>query len=115
MKTLILDVQTPAESMADFTRAWKAGKTQKSARISFATPELLWRVLTPKRWELLKALCGAGPVSIREAARRAGRDVKAVHGDATALLNAGVLDRTDDGRIIFPFEAVKVEFLLQAA
>ncbi len=115
MKTLILDVQTPAESMADFDRAWKAGKPQKSARISFATPELLWRVLTQKRWELLKALCGAGPVSIREAARRAGRDVKAVHGDVTALLNAGVLDRTDDRRIIFPFEAVKVEFLLQAA
>jgi len=115
MKTLILDIQTPAESMADFAGAWKAGKTQKSARISFATPELLWRVLTPKRWELLKALCGAGPVSIREAARRIGRDVKSVHGDATALLKAGVLDRTDDGRIIFPFEAVKVEFLLQAA
>ena len=31
------------------------------------------------------------------------------------LLNAGVLDRTEDGRIVFPFEAVKVEFLLQAA
>ena len=77
--------------------------------------ELLWRVLTQKRWELLKALCGAGPVSIREAARRAERDVKAVHGDVTALLNAGVLDRTEDGRIVFPFEAVKVEFLLQAA
>src|SRR5450759_2325230 len=74
-------------------------------------PELLWRVLTQKRWELLKALCGAGPVSIREAARRAGRDVKAVHGDVTALLNAGVLDRTEDGRVVFPFDAVKVEFL----
>lgn len=101
--------------MADFARVWKAGKPQKSARISFASPELLWRVLTQKRWELLKALCGAGPVSIREAARRAGRDVKAVHGDVTALLTAGVIDRTDDGRIVFPFEAVKVEFLLQAA
>jgi predicted transcriptional regulator len=101
--------------MADFTHAWTTGKPQKSARISFATPELLWRVLTQKRWELLKALCGAGPVSIREAARRAGRDVKAVHGDITALLNAGVLDRTEDGRIVFPFDAVKVEFLLQAA
>ena len=115
MKTLILDVRTPGDSMADFARAWKTGKAKKSARISFATPELLWRVLTPKRWELLKALCGAGPVSIREAARRAGRDVKAVHSDVTALLNAGVLDRTDDGRIVFPFEAVKVEFLLRAA
>ena len=115
MKTVTLDVRTPADSMADFTRAWKTGKPQKSARISFATPELLWRVLTAKRWELLKVLCGAGPVSIREAARRVGRDVKAVHGDVTALLNAGVLDRTDNRRIVFPYEAVKVEFLLHAA
>ncbi len=115
MKTVTLDVQTPADSMADFVRAWKTGNPQESARISFATPELLWRVLTQKRWELLKALCGADPVSIREVARRVGRDVKAVHGDVTALLNAGVLNRTDDGRIVFPFEAVKVEFLLQAA
>ena len=68
-----------------------------------------------KRWELLKALCAAGPVSIREAARRVGRDVKAVHGDVSALLDAGVLSRTGDGRIEFPFDAVKVEFLLQAA
>jgi predicted transcriptional regulator len=115
MKTVTLDVRTPSDSMTDFVRAWKTGKPQKSARISFATPELLWRVLSVKRWELLKALCGVGPVSIREAARRVGRDVKAVHGDVTALLNAGVLDRTEDGRIVFPFEAVKVEFLLQAA
>ncbi len=101
--------------MADFVRVWKTGKGEKAARISFATPELLWKVLTAKRWELLKALCGAGPVSIREAARRVGRDVKAVHSDITALLNAGVLDRAEGGGIVFPFEAVKVEFLLQAA
>jgi predicted transcriptional regulator len=101
--------------MEDFVRAWKTRRPEKSARISFATPELLWKVLTAKRWELLKAMCGAGPMSIREAARRVGRDVKAVHSDITALLNAGVLDRVEDGRIIFPFDAVKVEFHLQAA
>lgn len=72
-------------------------------------------VLTAKRWELLKTLCGAGPVSIRAAARRVGRDVKAVHGDLTALVNAGVLHRTERGGVEFPFEAVKVEFLLHAA
>jgi predicted transcriptional regulator len=115
MKTLILDVRSPAESMDDFLQTWKTGKPQKSARISFATPELLWQVLTAKRWELLKALCGAGPVSIREAARRVGRDVKAVHGDVRALLNAGVLDHAEGGGIVFPYEAIKVEFLLQAA
>jgi predicted transcriptional regulator len=101
--------------MADFVRVWKTGKAEKAARISFATPELLWRVLTAKRWELLKALCGAGPVSIREAARRVGRDIKAVHSDISALLNAGILERAPEGGIVFPFEAVKVEFILQAA
>ena len=115
MKTVTLDVLNPNEAMTDLLHSWKTGKPQKSARISFATPELLWQVLTAKRWELLKALCGAGPVSIREAARRVERDVKAVHGDVTALLNAGVLERDESGAIVFPFDTVKVEFLLQAA
>jgi predicted transcriptional regulator len=113
MKTVTLDVRAPGDSMADFTRAWKTGRPEGTARISFATPELLWKVLTAKRWELLKALCGVGPIPIREAARRVGRDVKSVHRDVTALLNAGLLDRTEGG-IVFPFEAVKVEYLLQA-
>lgn len=115
MKTVILDVRSPSQAMAEALAAAKSGVPQSAAHISFATPELLWRVLTAKRWELLKALCGAGPVSIREAARRVGRDVKAVHSDVSALLLAGVLDRTDTGQIEFPYEAVKVEFLLQAA
>ena len=115
MKTVILDVRNPGLAMRDFARVWHRGKAEKTSRISFASPELLWKVLTAKRLELLKALCGAGPVSIREAARRAERDVKAVHGDVTALLDAGVLDRTGDGRIVFPYEAVKVEFVLAVA
>jgi predicted transcriptional regulator len=115
VKTVTLDVRDPSTAMKDFVRVWKTGKPEKSARISFASPDLLWKVLTAKRWALLKALCGAGPVSIREAARRVGRDVKAVHSDVTALLKAGVLDRAEGGGVLFPYEAVKVEFLLRAA
>ena len=115
VKTVTLDVRPPTEAMADFAQAWKTGKGSKADRISFATPELLWKVLTAKRWELLKALCGAGPITVREAARRVGRDVKAVHTDLSALLSTGVLSRTESGQVEFPYEAVKVEFLLQAA
>ncbi|MCG3169421.1 MAG: hypothetical protein CALGDGBN_00939 [Pseudomonadales bacterium] len=115
MKTVILEVRSPNEAMAGFAESWTGGKRQKAARISFASPELLWKVLTAKRWELLKALCGAGPVSIRDAARRVHRDVKGVHGDVVALLEAGLLSRTAEGAIEFPYEAVKVEFLLLAA
>ena len=114
MKTVVLEVRSPRQSMDAFLQSWKSSKPESSARIGFATPELLWQVLTAKRWELLKLLRGAGPVSIREAARRAERDVKAVHADITALLGAGILDRVEGG-IVFPFDAVKVEFLLEAA
>jgi predicted transcriptional regulator len=115
VKTVTLEVRDPSDAMADFANAWKTGRPQKSAHISFSSPELLWQVLTAKRWELLKALCGAGPVSIREAARRVHRDVKAVHGDITALLAAGILSKAESGGVEFPFEAVKVAFLLHAA
>ncbi|MFO1267355.1 MAG: DNA-binding protein [Rubrivivax sp.] len=115
MKTVVLDVRAPEEAMQDFVDVWKSGKAQKAARISFATPELLWKVLTAKRWELLKALCGVGPVTVREAARLVNRDVKAVHTDLTALRKAGVIDRTESGRVEFPYEAIRVEFMLQAA
>ena len=115
MNTVVLEVRSLAETLADAARAMKTGRAEREARISFATPELLWQVLTAKRWELLKVLSGAGPMSIREVARRVGRDVKAVNRDVTALLNAGVLSRTADGSIEFPFRVVKVEFVLQAA
>ncbi len=114
MKTVVLEVRDLADSLASAARVMATGQAEKEARISFATPELLWQVLTAKRWELLKSLCGAGTISIREAARRVGRDVKAVHGDVVALLHAGLLDR-DEAGIRFPFDAVKVEFLLKAA
>lgn len=115
MKTVTLEVRDPGDTMSEFVRAWKSGKAVKGDRISFASPELLWKVLTAKRWELLKAMCGAGPLTVREAARRVERDIKAVHSDLAALLNVGVLVRTEAGQVEFPYEAVKVEFLLQAA
>ncbi|HEX9806797.1 MAG TPA: transcriptional regulator [Alteraurantiacibacter sp.] len=89
------------------------GKAQ-GAHYSFASPDLLWQTLTRKRWELLQAMTGQGVISIREAARRAGRDVKAVHGDVQALINAGVIDRVERG-IVFPYDAVHVDFMLTKA
>lgn len=115
MTTVVLDIRSLDETLTDVAEAMESGRSEDQDRISFASPELLWKVLTAKRWEILKALCGAGPVSIREAARRVERDVKAVHGDVTALLEAGILVRIPDGRIKFPYDAVKVEFLLSAA
>jgi hypothetical protein len=65
-----LEVRSLDAAPADFAAAWKTGRSSVGPRIAFESPELLWKVLTAKRWELLKAMCGAGSMSIREAARR---------------------------------------------
>ncbi len=54
-------------------------------------------------------------MTIREVARRVDRDVKAVHGDVKALLLCGLLDKTDSGKVVFPYDAVHVDFVLRAA
>src|SRR5437870_6611357 len=92
MKTVTLEVATLQEVKCRAQAAFTGRK--QGARISFATPELLFQVMTAKRWELLRTMTGAGPLSIREAARRVDRDVKAVHGDMHALLNVGILQKT---------------------
>jgi predicted transcriptional regulator len=60
-------------------------------------------------------MAGAGPMSIREAARRVNRDVKAVHGDIKTLLGGGILRKTEDGHVEFPFDAIHVDVVLHAA
>jgi hypothetical protein len=53
MTIVTFDVRSLADSLEDFSRVLKTGQADPTPRISFATPELLWEVLTAKRWELL--------------------------------------------------------------
>jgi hypothetical protein len=81
MKTVTIDVRPLAASLGDFTQAWKSGKAS-APRISFETPELLFKVMSGKRW---------------------------------GLLNAGLISKTDDGMIVFPYDAIHVDFMLKTA
>ncbi len=113
MQSVTLKITSREEFNKHFLNAF-AGEAQGQI-ISFESPELLFKVISGKRWELLKVMTGAGAMSIREAARRMDRDVKAVHGDVQALLKTGILQKTDTGQIIFPYDTVHVDFTLKAA
>jgi predicted transcriptional regulator len=60
-------------------------------------------------------MTGQGAMTIRGIARLVDRDVKAVHADVHAMLDAGLLDRTEAGKIEFPYDAIRVEFLVTKA
>ncbi len=79
MRTVTLEVAS-REAVTRRTLA-AFGERKQGAYLSFATPELLWSVLTAWRRDILRAMAGAGSMSIRDAARRVRRAVKAVQGE----------------------------------
>ena len=103
-----------AEMGKRFTSTWKSGRS--SAHVfSFESPAALFRVLSPKRWELIERLQGLGPVSVRGLARALGRDVKRVHEDVGALITVGLVAKTDGGKIHVPYSVIEADFALRAA
>lgn len=85
------------------------------ATLSFPSWELMHRVLAPKRLEIVRVMAGQGPLSIREIARRVGRDFKGVHSDVDALLKSGVIDKAPAGGVEFPYDRLHFEFEIEAA
>lgn len=110
MSTVVVSVRPYEESMAAVRELLRSGKVDPNPRINFPSWELFHAVLAPKRMSIIKAMTGAGPLSIRELSRRVGRDFKGVHSDVAALLKHGVLQKTDDGMIEFPHDRIRFEF-----
>jgi predicted transcriptional regulator len=111
--TVTIGVASRKEINARFMRAMTTGK-RTAPFIGFADQRALWGTLTPLRWDILKVMTGAGPLALREIARRVGRDVRGVHTSVHALLAVGLIER-DEAGFRFPYDAVRVDFVLKAA
>jgi predicted transcriptional regulator len=103
-----LKVTNLNDAIADFSKAWASTKSSAPS-IAFASWDLMHKTLSPKKLALLKALCGQEPISIRELARRVGRDFKGVHTDVIALVNTGMIEK-EGTKISFPYDGIHVEF-----
>jgi predicted transcriptional regulator len=121
MKTALIEVRAGSEAVLnemgnDFIKAWKTGKTSDPlATFSFSTATQLFAVFTPKRWELIEQLQKLGPSSIRGLARALGRDVRRVHDDVMVLIEWGIVEREDDGKVFVPYDVIRIGFDLKAA
>ena len=115
MRTVILGIETQGDITRRVLATARGQRKAGDDRISFESVGELWRVMAPKRMEIVRTMTGAGPLTIREVARRVDRDFKAVHSDVTMLANAGILERTERGAVQFPYDRVHVEFDMMAA
>jgi predicted transcriptional regulator len=106
---------------ADWRGALRAAGKRATARsyqgevLNFEDAGSFFGKLTERRWALMHVLQGQGPMSVRELARRAKRDVRRVHDDVEVLAELGLVERTDNGGVACPFEDVHIDMRLTAA
>lgn len=105
------------ESFEEASKSFVAAMSGQAADVPFSLTfpdieSLAKTMLGAGRLQIINAMTSAGAMSIRELARRIGRDFRGVHRDVQALLNAGVIDHDDQGKIVFPYSAIRFDFTL---
>lgn len=116
-RELAIGVSSPEEIAREAVTVWKRAEKglppdRPIEGVYFADFATLFRVLTNRRFELLRALCGRGKMTVRELARRLKRDYKNVHTDVQMLKRAGLIE-SDDGRIFMPWKTIKAELTVK--
>ena len=117
MTTLTVKIESLEDTMSRMRSAVRqeAAPSQDAvATLSFPSWDAVHRVLAPKRLNILKVLVGHGPLSIREVARRVGRDFKGVYTDVDALVKNGVVEKAPGG-IVFAYDRIHFDFDIRAA
>jgi len=103
---------------ADWRSALRSAARRGNSRgyqgetLNFETAGSFFGKLTERRWALVHALQGQGAMSVRELARRVARDVRRVHDDVQALAELGLVERSEGGGVLCPFEAVHIDMRL---
>ena len=106
------------EAAAEFLRTAKA--LEKGARVSvreplhFADMTTLLENLTGERGRIVEFVRANGPLSIYAVARRLARNYKIVHADVNRLIELGLLEKQDDGRLVVPYRSIVAEIKLAA-
>jgi predicted transcriptional regulator len=84
-------------------------------RLSFESAKSLFSELTPARLDLLDTLSKTGPCSVYALSITAERNYSDVHTDVNRLEELGLIERTEEGQISVPFEAVEIVMPLAKA
>lgn len=86
-----------AKRVAEAWHRAETGEAVHEDHVTFASWEALSRVMTGKRFELLRHLHRQPATSVAELARVLKRDYKRVHEDVDALVGIGLIERDEQG------------------
>jgi len=115
-KKLYLRLSSREDALDRFEAAWHLASGRKApeslAVLSFAGLPLLMKALTPARWDLLKRLAKAGPLSVYALAKLLERDYKNVHTDVAQLATLRLIEKSEENLVRVGWDAVRAELRL---
>jgi len=118
MREIQATVGTLENMGADFIAAWghvtDGSSDAPVEAVYFETASDLYRVLSPKRLELLCHLRSTEAMSVFALAKCLRRNYKNVHGDVKILERHGLIEREGD-KITAPYDVIHADFDLRKA
>ncbi len=104
LKRVRIAVEPLSQTHARWKKALGGKSVSKRAVITVASWEVLGRILSPPRLQLLTAIPALKPKSISALARATNRDFKNVYSDVRFLADIGLVDLRAEGpkKILVP-------------
>lgn len=112
-------IKSKQDFFGELERDWVAIDRGEKApepihRVYFKSAEVLSKVITRQRHNLLKVLHANGPLTVRALAALLERDYKNVYEDVKILEESGLIERDSKNHVLAPYEKLTIELSLMA-
>ena len=117
-RKLSIEVGTSKEVLDRFEAVWKRAergtRVTPEHRLTFVSLPQLLKELSPARWSLLETLRAEDKMTVYALAKHLGRHYKNVHTDVARLVELGLIEKSNDGKVSVPWDVIAVELRLAA-
>ena len=110
MKILTIEVADRKTANKRFLSAAKGNR--QGEYLSFSNLDLLHKVLTPKRINILQELQRIGPIRLRELARTRDVDAGNLQRDVKQLKDFGLVEESEGGLFV-PYDEIRLELVIK--
>ena len=117
-RKLIIGISSLDAALKETLKACKKAEhgefTEPVHHLNFTDQNTLFKILSPKRMELLRYLRKMGPLSARKLAKDLNRDYKNIHSDIKMLSHVGLISLDKDKKNNVPWSNITIELALAA-
>lgn len=117
MSRIEIEVLKSRAALAAFAETWRKGEAGEAVtpRLAFGSLRSLFSAITEKRLEMIRFVAELEGLNTRQLAQQLGRDYKNVYTDVKDLVELGLLDKNEQGRLSAPFDEIVIHATVRDA